>query len=45
MKEVFDKSLACRLAASQTVPEPNTLAFDLRRLPPEGAGAIQTWRV
>lgn len=45
MKEVFDISLACRLAGSQTVSEPNTFAFDLHRLPPEGAGATQTWQV
>lgn len=45
MKEVFNISLAGRLAGSQTVLEPNTFAFDLRRLPLEGAGATQTWQV
>lgn len=45
MKEVFDISLACRLTGSQTVSEPNTFAFDLHRLPREGAGSTQTWQV
>lgn len=45
MKEVFDISLACRLAGSQTASEPNPFAFDLHLLPLEGAGATQTRRV